>query len=98
MSIDPICVSCHLCHAQCGQGCNWGVTEDEPFCDRRVTRAKTLSALRDKDPASWAATNRDVEHTIARGQLCAPVYHGICYTCGQTVACIKETVSLSSCI
>ena len=80
--IDTIFVSCHLCHAGCGQQCRWGVSEGE-FHSRRVAAARRQSEERAKDFEAWAKVNADVHHAIEKGALCELGKDGFCRVCGD---------------
>lgn len=77
--IDPIYVSCHLCHADVGQACRWGCAPGE-YHSRRVSRAE-------RGPFEI-----DTEHALAHGTLCTGHSSGtsgwadICTVCGQTIS------------
>lgn len=81
-NINPLHVGCHLCHAHCGVPCRWSVSEDEPFHNRRILRAATISTERQANPDTWAERHRDIEHAIANGMLCTDIRDGICHICG----------------
>jgi len=78
----PLYVDCHLCHAQVGEDCNWGVGPGE-YHDRRVQRAQNPRVLRDIQ----------VQHGLAHGRKCVPMT-GVPELCGQCGAAISRLTAI----
>lgn len=82
--MNPIYVSCHLCHAAVGEPCRgWARRGRAGFCDRRVTAAELSSG-----------NAVDERHGLAHGALCTDhregsLCRGVCTVCGQTISTLK---------
>lgn len=78
--MNPIYVGCHLCHAQVGEACRFGLGPDEEFHTRRIARAAA------------GGDGIKTEHGIAHGEQCTPIsgMEDICINCGQLIARLKK--------
>lgn len=86
--MDAIYVGCHLCHADVGQPCRFGLTNGEKYHSRRVYQAK--------NGPHWL----DTEHALAHGEACTghtsggPGWENLCTKCGQTISRLKGIPAL----
>jgi hypothetical protein len=92
--IDPIYVSCHLCHSQVGEPCkDWARRGRERYCDRRVAHAERANAYITDE--GYRGPEIDVEHGLAHGTLCTDHksgagLEGICTECGQRIKRLED--------
>lgn len=93
MTLDPIYVSCHMCHAEVSEPCAAWARRGRPgYCDRRVAHAERAAAcITDK---GYEGPEIDVLHALAHGTLCTDhspgVCQGICTRCGQLIERLKN--------
>jgi hypothetical protein len=82
--MSPIYVPCHLCHAQVGELCKFGLCEGEIFHSRRVIRANVLQH------DTWPPL--DTKHGLEHGTICTPNTgeNPYCTACGQSVARLQN--------
>ena len=85
--MNAIYIGCHLCHAQVGQPCRWGVAEGE-YHERRVRAA-----------ADVRLHQADTEHGLQHGEACTghregSGLEGICTVCGQDITRLKNIPAL----
>ncbi|HSG19964.1 MAG TPA: hypothetical protein VLA31_04270 [Burkholderiaceae bacterium] len=86
--MDAIYVGCHLCHAQVGEACRFGLAKGEKYHSRRVNQAE-------RGP-HWI----DTEHARAHGALCTghssddPGWQDLCTKCGQGIARLRGIPAL----
>lgn len=94
MALDPIYVSCHMCHSEVGEPCKaWAHRfDDNRYCDRRVAHAERASAHVTDE--GYQGPEIDVAHAVARGSLCTDhspgVCQGVCTRCGQDIERLKS--------
>lgn len=82
--VEPIYVSCHLCHASVGTPCRFGLQPGEKYHDRRINIAKK---------GGYEGGTIDTEHALAHGAACKDD-GGICSKCGQTVERLRNIPNL----
>lgn len=95
--VDPIYVSCHMCHASVGQPCKeWArasLEEGTRYCRRRVSAAQSYPR-----PGINAI---DTEHALAHGASCVghssggPGWEDLCVKCGQRISRLRDIPALS---
>ena len=83
--MDAIYVGCHLCHAQVGEPCRFGLAKGEKYHSRRVRHAQV---------GQYGKYDIDTEHGLAHGSVCRDSPEGICTQCGQTITRLKAIPAL----
>lgn len=85
--MEPIYVGCHLCHADPGQACRFGLFNGDKYHSRRVNQAK--------NGPHWI----DTEHALAHGDTCTghegpEGWQDLCTKCGQKISRLKAIPDL----
>jgi hypothetical protein len=90
--INPIYVSCHLCHSQVGEPCkSWTrPLSGSRYCSRREDHAKRFIGA-EHSALGFVLTT---DHALVHGAHCTADPNKICTKCGRLIEALKNIPTL----